>query len=50
MTSPMKFAIKMDFKDGMLTVFDDRFDTFEGAKLFETEVEAPQFKGLKDDE
>lgn len=31
---PMKFAIKMDFKDGLMTVFDDRFDTFEGAKFF----------------
>ena len=35
MLKPMKFAIKMDFKDGLITVFDNRFDTFEGAKLFE---------------
>ncbi len=34
-TKPMKFAIKLDFKDGLMTVFDDRFDTFEGARLFE---------------
>ncbi len=34
MTEPMKFAIKMDFDKGMLTVFDDRFDTLEGAKYF----------------
>lgn len=34
MEKPMKFAIKMDFKDGLMTVFDNRFDTFEGAKLF----------------
>ena len=34
MTSPMKFAIKMEFKNGLMTVFDDRFDTLEGAKLF----------------
>jgi len=30
----MKFAIKMDYDKGMLTVFDNRFDTFEGAKFF----------------
>ena len=34
MSEPMKFAIKMDFDKGLLTVFDDRFDTFEGAKYF----------------
>lgn len=39
MDKPMKFAIKMDFKDGMMTVFDDRFDTFEGAKLFQDDIE-----------
>ncbi len=35
MSQPMKFAIKMDFEKGLMTVLDDRFDTFEGAKLFE---------------
>ncbi len=35
MAAPMKFAIKMDFKDGLMTMFDSRFDTLEGAKLFE---------------
>jgi len=34
MSAAMKFAIKMDFDKGMLTVFDNRFDTFEGAKFF----------------
>lgn len=34
MSEPMKFAIKMDFDKGMLTVFNNRFDTFEGAKHF----------------
>lgn len=33
MTAPMSFAIKMDFKDGLMTVFDNRFDTYVGAKL-----------------
>lgn len=32
MSQPMKFAIKLDFKDGMMTVFDNRFDTLSGAK------------------
>ena len=34
MPGPIKLAIKMDFKDGLLVTFDDRFDTFEGAKHF----------------
>ena len=34
MSEPMKFAIKLDFRNGLMTVFDDRFDTFEGAKYF----------------
>ncbi len=38
MTEPMKFAIKMDFNKGMLTVFDNRFDTFEAAKYFDNAV------------
>ena len=34
MPGPIKLAIKMDFRDGLMTVFDDRFDTQEGAKHF----------------
>jgi len=34
MPGPIKLAIKMDFRDGLMTVFDDRFDTLEGAKHF----------------
>lgn len=32
MPSSMKFEIKMHFKDGLMTVFDYRFDTLAGAK------------------
>jgi len=34
MPGPIKLAIKMDFRDGLMTVLDDRFDTLEGAKHF----------------
>jgi transcriptional regulator with XRE-family HTH domain len=34
MQRPMKIAVKLDFRDGLMTLFDDRFDTQEGAKLF----------------
>lgn len=34
MPGPVKLAIKMDFKDGLLVILDDRFDTQEGARHF----------------
>ncbi len=34
MPRPISLAVKMDFKDGLLVMFDDRFDTLEGAKHF----------------
>lgn len=34
MPGPIKLAIKMDFKDGLLVTIDDRFDTLEGARHF----------------
>ncbi len=34
MPGPIKLAIKMDFREGLMTVFDDRFDTQEAAKHF----------------
>jgi transcriptional regulator with XRE-family HTH domain len=34
MPGPIKLAIKMDFKNGKLVSFDDRFDTQEGANHF----------------
>lgn len=37
MSAPVKVAIKMDFRDGLLMRFDDRFDTQEGAKHFSSD-------------
>ncbi|MGB7347834.1 MAG: helix-turn-helix transcriptional regulator, partial [Pirellulaceae bacterium] len=34
MTAPIKLAIRVDFRDGLMIQFDDRFDTQEGAKHF----------------
>ncbi len=34
LSGPIKFAIKMDFKEGLLVAFNDRFDTFEGRVKF----------------
>jgi transcriptional regulator with XRE-family HTH domain len=39
MPGPIKLAIKMDFRDGLMIVFDDRFDTQEGAKHFADAIE-----------
>ena len=42
MSGPMKFAIKLDFRNGLMTVFDDRFDTLEGAKYFAEAIKSEQ--------
>ncbi len=36
MKAPVKLAIKIECRDGKITLFDDRFDTQEGAKHFHT--------------
>jgi hypothetical protein len=35
MTAPVKLAVKVECREGKITLFDDRFDTQEGAKHFD---------------